>query len=274
MKRLFIPLLLLAVAWPLSAATKTVTFAVKGWTCGTCAASTRIALKKLEGVEDVKTEAEKSEAVITYEDTKVSPEKMIQAIERLGYKATIKQGATSPVAGSRSSEKSGSRDTPADARGSDPPERVSFFEVPLACRAAEGLGCGSLARPLLTELEGNPMVSEARINHAGTVLAVAWKDPASSGQGGAVVEAAFEKRNLEVAVLRGAERQKALEEFGAERWYRADDVVRLSEQEAQVIASRLVGRVENRLGLPPERIAALKTDLSAAIARHLTGASG
>ncbi len=97
MKKLCLLFLALALAWPARAATKTVTFAVKGWTCGSCAAATRIALKKLDGVEDVKTDVEKAEAVVTYDDSKVAPERMVQAIAKLGYRATVK-GASAPSA--------------------------------------------------------------------------------------------------------------------------------------------------------------------------------
>ena len=70
MKKLLLLLVAFALALPAVAATRTVTFEVKGWTCGTCAASTRIALKKLEGVQDVKTDHDKMEAVVTYDDAR------------------------------------------------------------------------------------------------------------------------------------------------------------------------------------------------------------
>src|SRR5213593_3382306 len=91
----------LVFSWPALAAKKTVTLGVKGWTCGSCAASTRIALKKLDGVENVKTDHEKMEAVVTYDDSKVTPERMIQTTEKIGYSATVKavvDGAPTPSA--------------------------------------------------------------------------------------------------------------------------------------------------------------------------------
>src|SRR5881409_314741 len=95
MKKVTASLIALSWAGALVAATKTTTFSVKGWTCGSCAASTRIALKKLDGVQDVKTDNEKMEATVTYDDAKAAPERMLQAIERLGYKATVKATASS-----------------------------------------------------------------------------------------------------------------------------------------------------------------------------------
>lgn len=92
MKKLAVLLIALALASPAArAAKKTATFAVKGWTCGSCAVSTRIALKNLDGVSGVTTNDEKHEAVVSYDDSKVTPDRMIQAIEKLGYSATVNE---------------------------------------------------------------------------------------------------------------------------------------------------------------------------------------
>ena len=266
MKKLLSLLFAFALAAPLLAETKTVTLAVRGWSCGGCAASTRIALKKLEGVEDVKTDHQNKEAVVRYDDTKITPAKLIEAVENDGYPATVKAGAaTSTVPAQPQSVSQRASSNAAQAE-----ERVTFFEVPLGCQAAEGLGCGSMAKPILRELEGKNEIADARINHPGTLLAVVWKDPARSGPGRAVVEKAFKQRDLETALLQGDARDNALEDLVTDRWYRANEVDRLSEREAEIIAARLVGRVEGRLALSKERSTALKRDLAAAVTKHLT----
>jgi copper chaperone CopZ len=249
------------------AATKTTTFAVKGWTCGSCAASTRIALKKVDGVEDVKTDLEKAEVLVTYDDTRTAPDKMVQAIERLGYKAMAKTVASSSMS-SPGSERGATLRAPAS------PERVSFFEVPLECGAVEGLGCGSASKPILKALERDAKVKEAKINYSGTVLAVVWRDPDQAPSGATAVDAAFKERDLEATALRGSARDKSLKDFESQRWYGAADVDRLSEREAQVIASRLVNRAKARLELAPEKLAALTRDLSGGIATILTRDKG
>src|SRR5438093_8851436 len=48
MRKIGIALIVLVFSWPALAATKTVTLGVKGWTCGSCAASTRIAFNQTE----------------------------------------------------------------------------------------------------------------------------------------------------------------------------------------------------------------------------------
>jgi mercuric transport protein len=262
-KKLVLLLLAFAVASFSLAASKTVTFAVKGWTCGSCAAATRIALKRLDGVENVDTNIENAVAVIAYDDAKVTPEKMIQAIEKLGYKATVKSAAASSSSSPRPET-----DTVLGAPGS--PERVSFFEVPLECGAVEGLGCGLASKRILRNLERDARVAQAKINYSGTVLAVVWKDPAQAPSGVSAVEAAFRERNLKTAFLRGAAREKASKDFELGNWYAAAQVDRLSEREAHVIATRVVSRANRRLGLPPEKIVGLTQELSTAIARRLT----
>src|SRR5207249_4060553 len=118
------------------------------------------------------------------------------------------------------------------------------------CGAAADLGCGSAAKPILRELEQDARVATAKINHPGTVLAVAWKDPKHASSGIPFVVGALEKNESEAVTLHGPAREKALREYKAEQWYGLGEVDRLSEREATVIASRLVTRA--RLGLAPD----------------------
>ena len=165
------------------------------------------------------------------------------------------------------SPRSQSSAPPIASKGTSPAsERLSFFEVPLECSAAEGLGCGSEARPILNELDRSSKIAETRINHPGTILAVVWKSP--NDRSDSTVEALFEKHKLAAAVLKGQAREKAFKEFQSEQWYGAADVDRLSEHEARVIAARLVNR--SHLDITPNRIAALTEDLAVVFARHLT----
>ena len=89
MKRLVLSFGSLLLASTLLALPNTVTLNVKGWTCGSCVGATKIALKKLDGVTDVKTDAEKMQAVVGYDDSKVTPDAMVAAVAKLGFKATV-----------------------------------------------------------------------------------------------------------------------------------------------------------------------------------------
>jgi len=69
-----------------SAATKTVTIRVKGMHCGGCASSVTKALKATDGVEDVQVSFEKGEAVVKFDDQKVTVAKLREVINNTGFK--------------------------------------------------------------------------------------------------------------------------------------------------------------------------------------------
>ena len=80
-------LLLALGAMSVSAASKTVTIRVEGMHCGGCASSVQKALKATDGVEEVSVSFEKGEAVIKYDDQKVTVEKLREVINGTGFKA-------------------------------------------------------------------------------------------------------------------------------------------------------------------------------------------
>ena len=69
-----------------SAATKTVTIRVEGMHCGGCSSSVAKALKATDGVEDAQVSFEKGEAVIKYDDQKVTVAKLREVINGTGFK--------------------------------------------------------------------------------------------------------------------------------------------------------------------------------------------
>ena len=68
---------------------KTVTFHVKGMTCGGCVYGVRKVLTRLPGVLEADVSYEQSRAVVTYDPAKVTVEEMAEAIRTLGYAATV-----------------------------------------------------------------------------------------------------------------------------------------------------------------------------------------
>jgi hypothetical protein len=142
-----------------------------------------------------------------------------------------------------------------DATGLQP-DRVSLFEVALRCPAAPQIGCGSSAKPILLKLEHAPGVSEAWLNRAGTIIAVVWKvDSTSKARDNAV---AILKEG-EAKEIKGQPRDKELTEFSSGRgWYRGADVDRLSEEEAGIIAARLVNRVQVKTTLAIDKAERLR----------------
>ncbi|EHF5933458.1 mercury resistance system periplasmic binding protein MerP [Salmonella enterica subsp. enterica serovar Infantis] len=91
MKKLFASLALAAAVAPVWAATQTVTLAVPGMTCAACPFTVKKALSKVEGVSKVDVGFEKREAVVTFDDTKASVQKLTKATADAGYPSSVKQ---------------------------------------------------------------------------------------------------------------------------------------------------------------------------------------
>lgn len=61
------------------------TIKVTGMTCGHCEAAVKGALESLSGVTDVNVDLDTGKVDITYDDLKVTVDKMNEAIEDQGY---------------------------------------------------------------------------------------------------------------------------------------------------------------------------------------------
>lgn len=68
------------------AATKTTTIRIEGMKCNQCSSSVAKALKATDGVQEVSISSEKGEAVITYDDEKVTEAKLREVINGTGFK--------------------------------------------------------------------------------------------------------------------------------------------------------------------------------------------
>jgi mercuric ion binding protein len=90
-KKLFAAISLAAVVAPVWAATQTVTLSVPGMICAACPITVKKALSRVDGVSKVDVTFEKREAVVTFDDTKTSVQKLTKATEDAGYPSTEKQ---------------------------------------------------------------------------------------------------------------------------------------------------------------------------------------
>src|SRR5687768_9893811 len=70
-----------------SAATKKATIRVDGMTCAKCTGSVEKALKATPGVEKVEVNLQRKEAVVEYDDEKVTEAKLREVINGTGFKA-------------------------------------------------------------------------------------------------------------------------------------------------------------------------------------------
>src|SRR5260370_1300824 len=80
---------------------------------------------------------------------------------------------------------------------------VGFYEVPLACPAARGLGCGSAAKPALQALEKRSSIQEAWLDHPGTTLATAWRKDAKSDSRAAEIHTVSDNRGVALDEIKG-----------------------------------------------------------------------
>ncbi len=62
------------------------TLKIQGMTCNHCVMRVAKALKAVPGVQDAQVDLQKGEAVVTYDDTKVTSEKLSFAVVEAGYK--------------------------------------------------------------------------------------------------------------------------------------------------------------------------------------------
>ena len=75
------------------AASKSVTIRVEGMKCNNCSSSIAKALKATDGVEKVEISHEKGEAVIQYDEQKVTEAKLREVINGTGFKAVEEKSA-------------------------------------------------------------------------------------------------------------------------------------------------------------------------------------
>jgi Cu+-exporting ATPase len=79
-------------------AAKTVTIPIEGMSCAACAARVKKTLKELPGVQAVNLNLEHRNAQVTYIEDQQSPERLVSAINKLGYKAGAPRLAGTQVA--------------------------------------------------------------------------------------------------------------------------------------------------------------------------------
>ena len=139
----------------------------------------------------------------------------------------------------------------------EPPAKnlVSFYHADLVCPAATQIGCGSAAKPILLELEREPHVREAWLSRAGTILAVVWKNSTAPKTRAAIIQSAL-----------GTPKPR----LSGTGWYRGAAVDRLSEEEAGIIAARLITKIRELISIPSEKAKVLQHEFTNVIARRLT----
>ncbi len=62
---------------------------VKGMTCGGCETAIKLAVKKLDGIVSVEADHKEGRATVEYVKDKVTIEKIVEAINKTGFKASM-----------------------------------------------------------------------------------------------------------------------------------------------------------------------------------------
>ncbi|WP_297496464.1 mercury resistance system periplasmic binding protein MerP [Ferrovum sp.] len=91
MKKLVALLTALAIVAPVWAATQIVTLVVPSMHCATCPITVKKALTRVDGVSKVEVILNKREAIVTFDDTKTSIQKLTKATEDAGYPADLRR---------------------------------------------------------------------------------------------------------------------------------------------------------------------------------------
>ena len=238
---------------------------VEGMSCATCEIPVRHALRRIDGVKSTHVSAATRSATVDYEAAKTNPEQLVAAINSTGYRASLPNETNASTAMAKNEDTNDTKPRLAA------PSTASFFKVSLQCLAAPQIGCGSVSKPILLQLEKEQGVLEAWLNRPGTTIAVVWKADADAEMRRSVTAELEEDHATEI---QGPSRDEALKDFLSGRgWYRGTDVDRLSEEEASIIAARLVRRVQAKTELPKDKAEGLQFALTDDLRKKLTGDS-
>ena len=102
-------------------------------------------------------------------------------------------------------------------------------------------------------------------------MAVVWNDQSTAEQRTGAVETILKQSKLTLNELSGSAKQQAITEFqSGSGWYRGIEVDRLSEEEAGIIAARLVRRVQAKTNLPSQKAEGLQKAISDALKKRFT----
>lgn len=144
-------------------------------------------------------------------------------------------------------------------------EAITFYDVHLVWGAAPSIGCGSRAKPLLTDLERQTPIREAWLNRTGTIVAIVWRGSTRTDE---AIQTVFERHEVEYTE-RLADKQIG-ESFGIEgSWFHGADVDRLSLEEAREIAETVVAPATKDRLVSVGEAAQIKTDIEAYFRKEL-----
>src|SRR6266699_2744724 len=249
---------------------------VEGMSCATCEVAVRHALKRIDGVKSAHVSVATKTATVDYDAAKTNTEQLVAAINFKGYRASLPDNVSDSASmaknrNTKDAETKVARVSVGENAAATTANRISVFRAPLVCPAAPQIGCGSASKPILLDLERQAGVLEAWLNRAGTIIAVVWKPESEAETRSQVAAGLKEDRATE---MQGKSREEAVKDFlSGKGWYRGPDVDRLSEEEAGIIAARLVRWVRAKRALAKDKAEELQHAFSDTLRKDLTGKS-
>src|SRR6266480_713814 len=249
---------------------------VEGMSCATCEVAVRHALKRIDGVKSAHVSVATKTATVDYDAAKTNTEQLVAAINSTGYRASLPDNVSDSASmaknrNTKDAETKVARVSVGENAAATTANRISVFRAPLVCPAAPQIGCGSASKPILLDLERRAGVLEAWLNRGGTIIAVVWKPEWNAETRRNVATELKEDHAVE---MQGKSRDEAVKDFlSGKGWYRGADVDRLSEEEAGIIAARLVRRVQAKTALSKDKAEGLQLALTDGLRKQLTGAS-
>lgn len=122
---------------------------------------------------------------------------------------------------------------------------TSFYDAPLVCEAAPKIGCGCRTKPVLAALDLQELVRGAWLRRSGTTVAVHWDQPLTEEDAMGIVNGAFAGEGKVLAVRDSRRVEQLFHELSnGALWYSVATVDELSSEEADLIAARIVRRLE------------------------------
>ncbi|MGR9045118.1 MAG: mercury resistance system periplasmic binding protein MerP [Gammaproteobacteria bacterium] len=84
-------LVLAVVSGSILAAPRTVTLDVQNMTCAVCPITVRKALERVSGVQQVTVDYESQTAIVQYDDTTTTEDRLTEATQNAGYPSSVKE---------------------------------------------------------------------------------------------------------------------------------------------------------------------------------------
>jgi copper chaperone CopZ len=253
-----------------------VVISVDGMSCVTCEIAVRHALKQVDGIKSAHASVATKSVTVDYDPAKTNTEQLVAAVNSTGYRASLPDKINDSASMAKNKNTNDTKIGLASASGGEnaaitTADQISLFKVSLQCPAAPQIGCGSASKPILLDLESQSGVLEASLNRSGTIIAVVWK-PESDPEARRNVTA--ELKEDHATEIKRESRDEELKDFlSGKGWYRGADVNRLSEEEAGIIAARLVRRVQAKTAPGKEKAEGLQRALADSLRKDLTGES-